>query len=233
MYNIKNYFEINYSKYLFIPTNPNSDYAQIYGGLASAITCGNFLEGAAIGLVVTALNHALHEALDPDPTQQQKQKSEHVLQYEKENGVELFSTMDEAAIDWGMKNNDNSIADNLEYNSDIYSVKIKGKSWYAYTQPNPGTSDISSPLPIPKGTKIAGNIHSHGSYGNDDAWKKYSNKDFFSSSSKRYNNTPQYLARPDGTLLKFIYRSDYYIYNKNGAYPNPRKIYTNLPFQKN
>ena len=72
MYNIKNYFEINYSKYLFISTNPNSNYALMYGGLASTITGGNFLEGAAIGLVVTALNHALHAALDPDPTQQQK-----------------------------------------------------------------------------------------------------------------------------------------------------------------
>ena len=72
MYNIKNYFEINYSKYPLIPTNPNSNYALMYGGLSSAITGGNFLEGAAIGLVVTALNHALHEALDPDPTQQQK-----------------------------------------------------------------------------------------------------------------------------------------------------------------
>ena len=57
---------------LFTPTNPNSDYALMYDGLASTITGGNFLEGAAIGLVVTALNHGLHEALDPDPTQQQK-----------------------------------------------------------------------------------------------------------------------------------------------------------------
>ena len=55
-----------------IPTNPNSDNAQMYGGLASTITGGNFLEGATIGLVVTALNHALHEALDPNPTQQQE-----------------------------------------------------------------------------------------------------------------------------------------------------------------
>ena len=57
---------------LFIPTNPNSDNGLMYGGLASAITGGDFAQGAAIGLVVTALNHALHEALDPDPTQQQK-----------------------------------------------------------------------------------------------------------------------------------------------------------------
>ena len=57
---------------LFIPTNPNSDNGLMYGGLASAITGGDFAQGAAIGLDVTALNHALHAALDPDPTQQQK-----------------------------------------------------------------------------------------------------------------------------------------------------------------
>ena len=65
MYNIKNYFEINYSKYPLIPTNPNSNYALMYGGLASTIMGGDFAQGAAIGLVVTALNHALHAALDP------------------------------------------------------------------------------------------------------------------------------------------------------------------------
>ena len=56
---------------LFISTNPNSDNGLMYDGLASTITGGNFLEGAAIGLVVTALNHALHAALDPDPKKQQ------------------------------------------------------------------------------------------------------------------------------------------------------------------
>ena len=43
----------------------------VSGGLSATITGGNFLEGAAIGLVVTALNHALHAALDPDPKKQQ------------------------------------------------------------------------------------------------------------------------------------------------------------------
>ena len=42
----------------------------VSGGLSATITGGNFLEGATIGLVVTALNHALHEALDPDPKKQ-------------------------------------------------------------------------------------------------------------------------------------------------------------------
>ena len=87
MYNIKNYLEINYSKYLFIPTNPNSDNGLMYGGLASAITGGDFAQGAAIGLVVTALNHALHEALDPNPTQQQKGNEKKVKTVVLENKV--------------------------------------------------------------------------------------------------------------------------------------------------
>ena len=70
-----------------IPTNPNSNYALMYGGLAYTITGGNFLEGAAIGLVVTALNHALHAALDPDPTQQQKGNEKKVKTVVLENKV--------------------------------------------------------------------------------------------------------------------------------------------------
>ena len=76
---------------LFIPTNPNSDYPLMYGGLASAITGGNFLEGAAIGLVVTALNHALHEALDPDPKNQQKGNKEKVKNENKEKNLKLHN----------------------------------------------------------------------------------------------------------------------------------------------
>ena len=72
---------------LFIPTNPNSDYALMYGSLASTITGGNFLEGDEIGLVVTALNHALHEALDPDPTQQQELNEKKVKTVVLENKV--------------------------------------------------------------------------------------------------------------------------------------------------
>ena len=73
---------------LFIPTNPNSDYALMYGGLASTITGGNFLEGAAIGLVVTALNHALHEALDPDPKKQNDKNKQTTNNQVKENNCQ-------------------------------------------------------------------------------------------------------------------------------------------------
>ena len=85
----------------------------MYGGLASTITGGNFLEGAAIGLVVTALNHALHAALDPDPTQQQKGNEKMVKNENKSNGVEITNwdkngdgklQTDEAKVVWQRKN---------------------------------------------------------------------------------------------------------------------------------
>ena len=185
---------------LFIPTNPNSDYALMYGGLASTITGGNFLEGAEIGLDVTALNHALHAALDPDPTQQQKQKSKLVLQYEKENGVELYSTMDEAAIDWGKNNNFKSILNNTEYNSNIFEVNIDNNSWYGYTSPKAGTASTSSPFPIPKGTSLVGRIHSHAAYDNN------YNNNIFSGSDKKNAEVfgfKAYIVTPNGSFQSY------------------------------
>ena len=197
---------------LFIPTNPNSDYALMYGSLASTITGGNFLEGAAIGLIVTALNHALHAALDPDPTQQQKQKSKHVLQYEKENGVELFSTMDEAAIDWGKNNNFKSILNNTEYNSNIFEINIDNNSWYVYTSPKAGTASTSSPFPIPENSKRIAIIHSHGGFDT-----KYKNN-FFSKVDRNYSNyyrIKTYVVTPNGSFQS-INPSN--IFHKNGYY---------------
>ena len=48
----------------------------ISGGLAASVTGGDFLDGAATGLIVTALNHGLHEAFDPLTSEQQEQKNE-------------------------------------------------------------------------------------------------------------------------------------------------------------
>ena len=88
LYNYYFLYKVFYNPTIpIIPTNPYSDYALMYGSLASTITSGNFLEGAAIGLVVTALNHALHEALDPDPTQQQKGNEKKVKTVVLENKV--------------------------------------------------------------------------------------------------------------------------------------------------
>ena len=87
---IKNNYHIFkiYPHHSFTPTNPNSNYALMYGGLASTITGGNFLEGATIGLVVTALNHALHAALDPDPKKQNDKNKQTTNNQVKENNCQ-------------------------------------------------------------------------------------------------------------------------------------------------
>ena len=117
-----NFYTFNYPQHPFIPKNPYSNYILMYVGLASTIMGGDFAQGAAIGLVVTALNHDLYEGLDPDPTQKHKQKSELVLQYEKENGVELFGSIYEAADDWEIKYNEISIKEGREYGSNLFEV---------------------------------------------------------------------------------------------------------------
>ena len=124
---IKNNYHIFkiYPHHSFIPTNPNSDNAQMYGGLASTITGGNFLEGGAIGLDVTALNHALHAALDPDPTQQQKGNEKMVKNENKSNGVEITNwdkngdgklQTDEAKVVWQRKNANHNDYINIDFN---------------------------------------------------------------------------------------------------------------------
>ena len=56
------------------------------GGLAAAITGGDFLEGAATGLIVTALNHGFREAFDNLTSQgQQKQNQQKTEEQIKEN----------------------------------------------------------------------------------------------------------------------------------------------------
>ena len=60
------------------------------GGVAAAITGGDFLEGAATGLIVTALNHGFHEAFDNLTSQgQQKQNQQKTEEQKKENNCKV------------------------------------------------------------------------------------------------------------------------------------------------
>ena len=91
LYNYYFLYKVIYNPAIpIIPTNPNSDNGLMYDGLASTITGGNFLEGAAIGLVVTALNHALHEALDPDPKKQKEILQNKFLEELKNQGFKVL-----------------------------------------------------------------------------------------------------------------------------------------------
>ena len=188
----------------------------VSGGLSATITGGDFAQGAAIGLVVTALNHALHVALDPDPTQQQKQKSKHVLQYEKENGVELFGSIYEAADDWGNKYNEISIKEGREYGSNLFEVKIEGDNWYGYTSPDKGLPirnefgqlSINIITQPPKSSVIVAKIHAH-----SNGSLEFSTDDF---NAVKNNGAPSYITNKAGELRfgALEKRNPFYIYSK-------------------
>ena len=132
---------------LFIPTNPNSDNGLMYGGLASAITGGDFAQGAAIGLVVTALNHALHAALDPDPKNQQEKNVEKIRKAIAEKAKEYEILDNSKWSDPIQKCNEfvlnvaKEVGANFDkyYNAgDLGNPNIKIKGWEIVITPEPG-----------------------------------------------------------------------------------------------
>ena len=74
-----------------------------------------------------------------------------------------FKTKEEAAKAALKSVNDKSIADNKEYAGQIYR---NPDGTYGYTDPVQGTGDESHPSssPVPDGTDVAGNYHTHGDY---------------------------------------------------------------------
>ena len=87
---------------------------------------------------------------------------------------DFFYTMDEAAMDFGLTYNDNSIREGREYGSSIFSVVNKnGISGFTYTVPNIGLEDEVQSSQPPFGYKVAARIHTHGQssrYNDDKYW---------------------------------------------------------------
>jgi RHS repeat-associated protein len=77
---------------------------------------------------------------------------------------DLFTTPDQAALDWGKTYNAESIKKNKEMGSQIYEVKKNGKTYYTYTKAATGDEYSVDPTPAPKGKKVVADIHSHGAY---------------------------------------------------------------------
>ena len=166
----------NHPKYPFCPFYKTSSTCGTFGfrdAIAAAIvpTNPNSDNGAATGLIVTALNHWLHEVGDGivSSIEQAQQKSEAVIQYEKEHGVKLFRTPYEAANEWGNEFNQKSIDAGREYGSSIFEVNIEGNDYYGYNKPNIGSNipdvhgrlSVKVNLTLPPGSKLLATIHSH------------------------------------------------------------------------
>jgi RHS repeat-associated protein len=108
-----------------------------------------------------------------------------------------FQSMDDAAIDWGMKYNDNSIVGQAEYNSTIYR---KGDG-YAYTKPRVGSDYGSYRSRSGIGKVDVGEIHSHA------AFVARSDDNFSPDDIDGYKTMGEgwtaYLATPMGALHKW------------------------------
>jgi len=125
---------------------------------------------------------------------------------------DVFTSMDEAAKDWGRYYNGNSIWANREYASSIYTVVKDGKTFFAYTKAEAGDARHSN-APVPWWNHTVADIHSHAGY--DEKWDykvdphtgKYVDwNNTFSDPDKELNNHfgyPGYVVTPNGSLQKY------------------------------
>jgi RHS repeat-associated protein len=83
---------------------------------------------------------------------------------------DVFSSELDAIKDFSMTYNDDSIRNNREYSSSVFSFRSQktGEYLYSYTVPNRGSSSKSTPsLPFGGGVNIDSYIHTHGAYANN------------------------------------------------------------------
>lgn len=112
-------------------------------------------------------------------------------------GSKFFST-DFAAMDFGIRYNDNSISRALEFGTAFYSFTESGVTYHSYVLPIVGfASDVSVPLGSPWGTTFEGVGHTHG-YGT--GFEEFSDID---KSTPYYN----YLCTPNGALYRYDART--------------------------
>ena len=147
-----------------------------------------------------------------------------------------FKTIDEAASDWAKTYNDNSIKNNVEYTSMIYSYKDEnGTTMYSYSIPLKGNKESVGEALLPKtdGSQIeVANIHSHGKFLKGYLNNYFSPDDIAVSENKKL---PEYLASPNGELKVYDpnsnakYEKDRVrTINTDGSIPNDNKDPTQL-----
>jgi len=109
-----------------------------------------------------------------------------------------FSTLKEAAVDFGKTYNDNSIKDNKEYGTRIYEGKMKsGEVYYFYNEPNIGKEAGVTVYPNASvDEKMVAIAHTHGSYS-----PKYKND--VPSSTDKNTSKMAYIATPNGAMLEY------------------------------
>ena len=108
---------------------------------------------------------------------------------------EIFPTIEEAAIDFGITYNDDSIKNNREYGASVYEVA----DGYTYTIPSRGTSNRII-MSVSSSNPSIAFLHTHAAYN-----PEYNNEDFSSIDKKTAirKGIDIYVATPGGTLKVF------------------------------
>jgi hypothetical protein len=124
------------------------------------------------------------------------------------NGI-YFDSIEEAVKDWAKTYADDSIHDDCEYISIIYSCETKEGIKYSYNEPSQGERKNATPnIKLEKGQKFVSKIHSHGSFdpryldeipSEDDYDSMMNNKRDYRSS----HIGKEYLVTPSGNLKSF------------------------------
>ncbi|NLW47934.1 MAG: DUF4329 domain-containing protein [Firmicutes bacterium] len=111
----------------------------------------------------------------------------------------LFSDPDQAALDFAMRYNDDSIRSGCEYGASIFVViDGNGTRWYTYTIPNRGIEhSVFRSFPENRDTVVAG-IHTHGKFDTSFHYEDdFSRVDMWNADDERIGS---YLATPCGNL---------------------------------
>jgi hypothetical protein len=111
----------------------------------------------------------------------------------------LFNSMVAAALDWGMRYNDNSIMARKEFASIIYEVQVNSVKYYSYTKPRIGSALFSNRSRSGVRFKDVGDIHSHGEFLDP------SDENFSPDDIRGINKSGwvAYLTTPTGALYKY------------------------------
>ena len=144
------------------------------------------------------------------------------IDYNGEAPGDYFKTPDDAAYDFGLYYNDNSIREDREDASSIYMVKDENDDIrYTYTIANVGKAHTSTESKPPVGAITVATVHSHGAYS-----PGYYDNEFSGTYSKRTgkqytdlrnsrsgdigianrNKKNIYLATPNGSLKKYEFQ---------------------------
>lgn len=121
-----------------------------------------------------------------------------------------FASPKLAAADFGATYNDDSIRNNVEYFSAVYSTaNSSGKKEYSYSVPNKGKGDtVTMDTNVKSNQKLESTVHSHANYDasydkTSKGGKDYNNVPSQGDRDTMVGNNPEYVTTPNGSLIEY------------------------------